>query len=298
MRCLLIGASGFIGGRVYERLAAEPAVTVTPAGRSEPLRLDLARTGHAELTDRLREAAPDVVVNCAGTTDGDPAGLAAGNVVAVARLLAALASAAVDCRLIHLGSAAEYGVVPEGDSVPEDHPPRPVSGYGMSKLAGTELVLAARRDGRPASVLRIFNPIGPGTPETLLPGRLVSAVRASAATGERARLGPLHGYRDFVDVRDVAAAVAAAATATGPLPGVLNVGSGRATALRDLAAMAAALAGVPVPAEEGSGSARSGTVTWQRADITAAGSALGFRPEYQLSASLRDMGLPHPTAAR
>jgi nucleoside-diphosphate-sugar epimerase len=298
MRCLLIGASGFIGGRVYEHLAADPAVTVTTAGRSGPLGIDLVRTGHAELTARLRAAAPDVVVNCAGTTDGDPAGQAAGNVVAVARLLAALRSADVDSRLVHLGSAAEYGVVPEGCAVPEDHPPQPVSGYGMSKLAGTELVLAARRDGRPATVLRIFNPIGPGTPETLLPGRLVSVVRAAAATGEPARLGPLHGHRDFVDVRDVAAAVAAAATATGPLPGVLNVGSGRATALRDLVAMAAEMAGVPIPAEDGAGSARSGTVNWQCADITTAGSALGFRPAYQLSASLRDMGLAHLTRSR
>ncbi|GAB1644440.1 NAD-dependent epimerase/dehydratase family protein [Krasilnikovia sp. MM14-A1259] len=298
MRCLLTGASGFIGGRVHAHLAADPAVTVIRAGRSEPLRLDLARTSHAELTARLREAAPHVVVNCAGTTDSEPAGLAAGNVVAVARLLAALRSADVDCRLVHLGSAAEYGVVPEGGAVPEDHPPQPVSAYGMSKLAGTELVLAARRDGWPATVLRIFNPIGPGTPGTLLPGRLVSVVRASAATGEPARLGPLHGHRDFVDVRDVAAAVAAAATATGPLPGVLNVGSGRATALRDLAAMAAGMAGVPIPAEDGAGSARSGTVTWQLADITATASALGFRPAYQLSESLRDMGLAHLTPAR
>src|SRR5690349_3807361 len=160
MRCLLIGAAGFIGGQVQKHLATGPAVTVIPAGRSGPLRLDLAGASDAELAGRLRETAPDVVVNCAGTTDGEPADLAIGNVVAVARLLAALQSSAVGCKLVHLGSAAEYGAVPEGRTVLESCPPRPVSGYGMSKLAGTELVLAARRDGRPATVLRIFNPIG------------------------------------------------------------------------------------------------------------------------------------------
>lgn len=298
MRCLLIGASGFIGGQVHKRLAADPAVIVIPAGRSGPLRLDLAGASHAELAGRLRETAPDVVVNCVGTTDGEPADLAVGNVVVVARLLAALQSSTIDCKLVHLGSAAEYGAVPEGRTVLESCPPQPVSAYGMSKLAGTELVLAARRDGRPATVLRIFNPIGPGTPETLLPGRLVSAVRVSAATGDPARLGPLDGHRDFVDVRDVAAAVAAAVTATGQLPGVLNVGSGRATALRDLAAMAARMAGVPMPAEESIGSVRSAAVTWQQADITAAVSALGFQPAYPLAASLRDMGLTHLSPVR
>ncbi|AEV81252.1 ADP-L-glycero-D-manno-heptose-6-epimerase [Actinoplanes sp. SE50] len=298
MRCLLIGASGFIGGRVRERLGADPAVTVIPAGRSGPLRLDLAGASHDELVARLRETEPDVVINCAGTTDGDPAGLAAGNVVAVARLLAALRSSAHHGKLIHLGSAAEYGPVPEGLAVPESCPPRPVSAYGMSKLAGTELVLAARRDGLAATVLRIFNPIGPGTPETLLPGRLVSAVRTSAVTGDRAQLGPLDGHRDFVDVRDVAEAVAAAVTAAGPLPEILNIGSGRATPLRDLAAMAAEMAGVAMPAEERSGSPRSAAVTWQQADITAAASTLGFQPAYPLLTSLRDMGVADPPPAR
>ena len=82
------------------------------------------------------------------------------------------------------------------------------------------------------------------------------------------------------------------------LPGVLNVGSGRATALRDLAAMAARMAGVPMPAEESTGSVRSAAVTWQQADITAAVSALGFQPAYPLAASLRDMGLAHLSPVR
>ncbi|MEV7629919.1 NAD(P)-dependent oxidoreductase [Actinoplanes sp. NPDC089786] len=279
MRCLLIGASGFLGGQVRARLAADPAVTVIAAGRSGPLRLDLDDAG---LTARLRDLAPDVVVNCAGAIDGSPASLARGNVVAVARLVTA--AAAIGCRLVHLGSAAEYGVVPDGRSVGETFTPQPVSAYGMSKLAGTELVLAARRDGLTATVLRVFNPIGPGTPSTLLPGRLVAALRDPAI-----RLGPLDGHRDFVDVRDVAAAVEVACWVTGALPGVVNIGSGRAAALRDLAALAAGMTGVPQPIEETIGSARSAAVTWQQADITLARSVLGFRPEYSLSDSVRSL---------
>jgi NDP-hexose 4-ketoreductase len=293
MRCLLIGAGGFIGRQVYARLAADPAVTVIPAGRSGPLRLDL---GVTDLTARLRDLAPDVVVNCAGTTDGSPPALARGNVVAVARLLTAATS--LGCRLVHLGSAAEYGVVPVGIAVAETFDPQPVSAYGMSKLAATELVLAARRDGLTATVLRIFNPIGPGTPSSLLPGRLVAAVREAARTGAPARLGPLDGHRDFVDVRDVAAAVEVACWVTGALPGIVNIGSGRATALRDLAATAAGMAGVPKPVEDSTGSARSATVTWQRADLTLASSALGFRPAHPLRESLRDMGLSDLAAVR
>ncbi|GLY93861.1 NAD(P)-dependent oxidoreductase [Actinoplanes sp. NBRC 103695] len=281
MRCLLIGASGFIGGQVRARLAADPAVTVIPAGRSGPMRLDLTE---GPLVARLREAAPDVIVNCAGTIDGSPSELALGNVVAVARLLSAMSAAGLSSRLVHLGSAAEYGAVPAGMSVAESSTPQPVSAYGMSKLAGTELVLAARRDGLTATVLRVFNPIGPGTPSTLLPGRLAAALRDPAI-----RLGRLDGHRDFVDVRDVAAAVEVACWVTGALPGIVNIGSGRATALRDLTALAAGMAGVPQPIEESTGSARSAAVSWLRADITVAAATLGFRPAYSLSDSLRSL---------
>jgi nucleoside-diphosphate-sugar epimerase len=292
MRCLLLGATGFIGSHVWDRLAAEPGVTVVPAGRSgDVLRVDLAEAGPAELWAMLREVAPDVVVNCAGVTDGDAVAMAAGNVVAVAHLLAGLNRLGRPVRLVHLGSAAEYGAVPLGRPVPESAPAQPVSAYGMSKLAGTELVRAAHRQGRSATVLRVFNPIGPGTPASLLPGRLVAALQRAATTGVRARLGRLDGHRDFVDVRDVAAAVATAARVTGPLPGVLNLGSGRATALRDLAELAAQAAGVLPPLEEDRGSARSATLSWQQADIGAATAALGWRPTYPLAASLGDMGL-------
>ena len=292
MRCLLLGATGFLGTHVRTRLAAAPGVHVLPAGRSGGvLRVDLAGAGPGELGSMLRETAPDVVVNCAGVTGGDAVAMAAGNVVAVANLLAALDRHTRPIRLVHLGSAAEYGAVPAGRPVPETYPAQPVSAYGMSKLAGTELVLTARRHGRPATVLRVFNPIGPGTPASLLPGRLVATLRRAAETGERARLGSLAGHRDFVDARDVAEAVHAAAVSTDRLPGVLNVGSGRATALRDLAELAAKATGVEPPLEDDAGSPRSAAVTWQQADIGAITTALRWQPVYPIPASLRDMGL-------
>jgi nucleoside-diphosphate-sugar epimerase len=312
MRCLLFGAGGFLGGHVLTLLAEDPAATVIPAGRggagatsvvSAPaaggVRVDLATAGPGELVSLLWETTPDVVVNCAGSTNGDAGAMARSNVVAVANLIAALDGYHRPVRLVHLGSAAEYGAVPAGRPVPETFPAQPVSAYGMSKLAGTELVLAARRRGRSATVLRVFNPVGPGTPGTLLPGRLVEALRRSAESGERARLGRLDGHRDFVDARDVATAVRAAALAEGPLPALFNVGSGQATGLRELAALAAETVGVPPPLEDenAGGSQRSAAVSWQQADIGAAVTALGWQPAYSLAASLRDMGLPAAEAS-
>jgi NDP-hexose 4-ketoreductase len=275
MRCLVLGASGFLGRQVYAALRADPHVEVCAAGRRAAhadLWLDLATAGPAAVADVLRVAAPAVVVNCAGTLAGDPAGLAAGNVVTVAALLDGVGRLPYPPRLVHLGCAAEC---------------RPADAYGLTKLAGTELMLAARRQGVPAVVLRVFDPLGPGTPAGSLAGRLAVTVAAAARTGEPARVGRLEGYRDFVDVRDVAAAVVAAATARELPPPLLNVGSGRATAVRALAAALAARAGAPGVVE--SRAAPNDAVAWQRAELTATVAALGWRPAVELDASVRDM---------
>ncbi|TYB45356.1 NAD-dependent epimerase/dehydratase family protein [Actinomadura chibensis] len=292
-RVLLVGATGFVGRHVRARAAAA-GVDVVPAARTPELgglTLDLAERA-GPVADALRDVAPDAVVNCAGATRGDPADLVRGNVVAVANLLAALTASGVEARLVHLGSAAEYGDVPRGTPVSEATPPRPVSAYGVTKLAGTELVRAAAGDGLDAVVLRVFNPIGPGSPESTLAGRLAAELRRTAGRDDAddIRVGSLAASRDLVDVRDVADAVLAAVRADGPLPPVLNVGSGRATPLRDLAAGLVRVTGSARRVlEAAAGSERSSGVGWQQADVRAAGRALGWKPATDLTTSLRDL---------
>uniref|UniRef100_UPI0013F173FB NAD-dependent epimerase/dehydratase family protein n=1 Tax=Actinomadura roseirufa TaxID=2094049 RepID=UPI0013F173FB len=246
----------------------------------------------------VRDVAPDVVVNCAGATRGTPAELVRGNVVAVANLVAALASAGGPVRLVQLGSAAEYGDAAPGTPVAESARPNPVALYGVTKLAGTELVrtvverAAAGTADAPldAVVLRVFNPVGPGSPRSTLAGRLAAELRRTAGTGEDVRVGPLTASRDLVDVRDVADAVLAAALAPYPLPAVLNVGSGRATPLRDVADLLVRAAGTGRRVvEAAAGSERSAGVGWQQADIGAIARVLGWVPATDLATSLRDL---------
>jgi nucleoside-diphosphate-sugar epimerase len=293
VRCLLFGATGFIGAHVRGHLAAaagvEVVISTRPANGRGPvlsdaeLRLDLATSGVDAVARLLRATAPDVVVNCAGATGGEVPALVAGNVVAVSALVAAVTEAAPGARLVHVGSAAEYGRVAVGTPVDESAVPDPVGPYGVTKLAGTALIGAAALD---AVVLRVFNPIGPGTPVTSVPGRLAAGLRGDGEV----RVGLLDGHRDFVDVRDVATAVAAAALAPGPLPPVLNVGSGQATAVREVADELVRLAGGARPiVETAAGSARSAGVPWQCADVRLAREVLGWSPAIDLATSLRDL---------
>ena len=102
----------------------------------------------------------------------------------------------------------------------------PVGPYGVTKLKATRLVTGS---GLPATVLRVFNPVGAGMARDSMPGMAASAMADALASGRDAiTLGDLSARRDFVDVRDVAEA-AAAASRHETLPAVINVGSGRAT---------------------------------------------------------------------
>ncbi|MGA4838991.1 NAD-dependent epimerase/dehydratase family protein [Streptomyces sp. G45] len=285
MRVLVLGASGYLGGHITGGLRALPGARLLTAGRDPhaDLRCDLATTPVRALAELLARAAPDAVVNCAGAVGGDPLALAEVNARGPAALCAALGEAAPAARLVHLGSAAEYGPTAHGKRTGEAAPAAPVAPYGATKLAGT---LAVTASGLDAVVLRVTNPVGPGAPRAGLPGRLTAELRRATARSPHGtiQVGDLSAHRDFVDVRDVARAVALAVTAAGPLPPLLNVGSGRAVPVRDLVAGLVRAARFQGRIEESlTGVGRSTAVSWQCADVTAAARALGWAPEHGLA---------------
>ncbi|GAA3502216.1 NAD-dependent epimerase/dehydratase family protein [Streptomyces prasinosporus] len=241
MRVLLIGSNGYLGRFVADRLLADPAVQLTVLGRGDDadVRFDLATGSPGALTRFLDAVHPGVVVNCAGATRGGARELTRHNTVAVATVCEALRRSGCGARLVQIGCSSEYGPSQPGSSTAEDAVPRPGGPYGVSKLAATELVLGSGLD---AVVLRVFSPVGPGTPAGSPLGRLAEAMRRAMQTGEgELRLGGLGAQRDFVDVRDVARAVHAASLSAAQ--GVINIGSGRAVRLRDAAAVLARVAG-------------------------------------------------------
>jgi NDP-hexose 4-ketoreductase len=298
MRILVIGASSFIG-RHIQTVAAAAGHTVLTAGRSDgwSLRFDLAADPAERVGSLIAGAAPDVVVNCAGATAGSADVLAAANITAVHTLVTALLamSRGEAPRLVHIGSAAEYGAVPAdavGVPVAEDSVPRPAGLYGVTKLGGTRLVELARTAGLDAVVLRLFNVVGAGAPADTLPGAATAQLRqlGEHARGGSLKLGPLGAVRDFVDARDAADAVLAAAAAPVLPHAVVNVGSGVAAASRDLIRELLIVAGLEVTVhEDAAGSARTAGLSWQQADITRAAADLGWRPRRDLTETVRDL---------
>ncbi|QGV78700.1 NAD-dependent epimerase/dehydratase family protein [Streptomyces ficellus] len=320
MRVLLLGANGFIGRYVADRLLADPAVHLTALGRGDDadVRFDLAGGSPGALTRFLDAVHPGVVINCAGTTRGGARELTRHNTVAVATVCEALRRSGCGARMVQVGCASEYGPSQPGSSTAEDAVPRPGGPYGVSKLAATELVLGSGLD---AVVLRVFSPVGPGTPAGSPLGRLAEAMRRAMQTGDgELKLGGLGVQRDFVDVRDVARAVHAASLSAAQ--GIVNIGTGRAVRLRDAAAVLARVAGyagslheqdapggrpalsavgamASIGAQRGESGPEhlapaphpypDGCGSWQQADVRTARDRLGWRPRINLEESLADI---------
>ncbi|WP_203781792.1 NAD-dependent epimerase/dehydratase family protein [Paractinoplanes rishiriensis] len=283
-RVLLFGSSGFIGGHVRRALEADPRVgeLICP-GRD---RHDLIGGDLAGLTAVVRAASPDAVVSCVGALGGSDEHLVRANTLVAAKLLGAVAEAAPGARLVRLGSAGEYGVVPAGQAVAEDDRLEPVGAYGVSHVAGTRLFALAG-----AVSLRVFNPIGAGQPAENVLGRALQRIREAQQTGSsEITLGPLGAYRDFVDVRDVASMIRAVVTAAEVPSRIYNCGSGRAVTVRDAVGLLAAQAGWSGAIHEaGTGPQRSAAVNWIQADISRAAAELGWHPAYDLAASIKSM---------
>ncbi len=296
---LVLGANGFIGSHVSTALTSQPDVEVVGAGLGTPLPglergwldLDLLAGDDTRLEAELRGLKPDAVVNCTGASVGSTSDLVRLNVLVTARVVEALARSNLGTRLVHFGSAAEYGPGPAGRPVTESACARPVSPYGIAKLAATQIVLAAADQGREAVVLRVFNALGPSMPENSLPGAAQRRLAEAVATGtQRIELGPLGSVRDFVDVRDIAAAVVAACRVPSLDAPLVNVASGTGHTARELVdALARAVSFEGEIAETAAGSPRSSDVPWQVADVSLARKVLGWQSVHDLRSSVELM---------
>ncbi|MGN9892352.1 NAD-dependent epimerase/dehydratase family protein [Micromonospora sp. L31] len=294
-RVLLFGAGGFLGRHIHGALASHSMVLAPDRWECDLVGIELSA-----LVALLRREKPDAVVTAAGRISGSGYDFVQAHVATTAKLIEAVAAGAPQARLVRIGSAAEYGAVPHGSAVTEDHPASPVGEYGLSHLTATRLAQLAGESARVDTVvLRVFNPVGPGMPAGNVLGRAATLIRTALARGEeRVSLGLLSTYRDFVDVRDVADAVLAAIR-SGPLAErIFNVGSGRAVATREAIGRLAEVAGFTGEVGDGSlapDAGRSAAVPWMCADIGRSARALGWAPRHTLTASL--MALWQETAA-
>ncbi|WP_093877917.1 NAD(P)-dependent oxidoreductase [Streptomyces sp. TLI_105] len=166
--------------------------------------------------------------------------------------------------------------------VGEDAPADPRNVYATTKLAQEHLAAAwARAVGGTAVSLRYHNVYGPGMPRDTPYAGVASLFRSALARGEAPRVFEDGGQRrDFVHVRDVAAANLVALEAGDGLPvGALtayNTGSGEPHTVGEMATALARACGGPEPVV--TGEYRLGDVRHVTADSALLRKDLGWRP--------------------
>ncbi|MGO4390456.1 NAD-dependent epimerase/dehydratase family protein [Variovorax sp. M-6] len=254
MRVLVTGASGFLGRAVLQQLQGRGLEVFAVSRSARPRVADaqgivLSRPDDAEAVRATMQAVePQIVMHLAGISSAASySDLYRANVVFAANLLDASAAMPVAPRVLLVGSAAEYGPVPEAHlPVTEDFACRPNTAYGISKLAQTNHALAAAMGGLPVAVARLFNPIGAGMPRTLALGSFADQIAKMGRQGGELATGDLDVVRDFIDVDVAAAALVEVALKHRGNGEIVNVCSGRGQSLLELTQRLIAVSGVPV----------------------------------------------------
>ena len=301
-RLLITGVPGFVGQIVWQHWRDHaPDVEVWSASNlPSPEGLPAERHFQIDLRDKsaavamVRTCRPNQVIHLAGLVAGaELEDLLAVNVVGTANLYEALCEndPPDDLRVVQAGSAAAYGkVLPEELPIAETQPFRPLSDYGLSKAAQDQLAgaMAATR-GLPVICARVFNLFGPGQADDLVPMTFIRQLRdRRAADGGALSVGNVDTRRDFVDVRDVPAALAAL-LARGRPGEAYNVASGKDVSIREVIEQIIQLSGVEAALHIDAGRLRRTDVSCVRADIRKIVSETSWRPSIDLATSLDDM---------
>ena len=271
MRILITGAGGFIGRHLAPALEGHEVLT----------------PGRAELDVLSGETPPaaDLLIHLAWVTEHGKFWHAPENAAweeASFRLFEQFLANG-GRRIIGLGTCAEYDWSTGAGAFAEDAPLAPHTPYGAAKVRTAERLasLAARQNASWAWG-RVFFLFGAGEP----PGRLIPLMLSAVREGTPLGIGPGAAVRDFWDVRNLGAAIAALALSD--LNGPVNLASGQGISFSDLARMIEHLtstSGIIQPDQRALGPGEPVSLV---ADTTRLLGEVGFRAPKTVEAGLAD----------
>lgn len=305
MHVLVAGGAGYIGSHTAKALAASGHTPVVfdslEKGHESAVRWGPLVRGDLADREALRRVFAEYPIEgvihfaayiAVGESMKEPVKYFRNNVANTLNLLEAMVAADVGI-IVFSSTAAVYGD-PEQVPIPEDHPYRPASAYGESKLM-VERLLAwfDTCHGIASAPLRYFNAAGADpdgeTGEDHEPETHLVPLALAAATGKRAHLD-LFGtdyptpdgtcIRDYIHVADLARAhvLALRHLRTTRQSFTANLGTGSGFSVREVLAAVERVVGKPVPVVEKP--RREGDPSSLVADSTRARQLLGWTPTH------------------
>jgi dolichol-phosphate mannosyltransferase len=295
---LVLGAGGFVGANLLRRLLSHrsdvfgvvrglPAWRLDGIDRRHVLEIDL--TDLAATRNMVETLVPgtifDTVAYGAYSFETDHALIYRTNFLALVQLVELLAERKF-AAFVHAGSSSEYGLKCAGPDETESLLPN--SHYSVSKAAASEFISYAGRVRRlPIVNLRLYSVYGPYEDTS----RLFPNLIAKALDGRFPPFVNAETSRDYVYVDDVCDAFIIAAAKMSPdIYGEnFNIGTGRRTTMRDLAAVTAEVFGITEQPEFGGMPGRQWDLADWYASPAKAEKTLGWRAETSLTQGLQKM---------
>ena len=250
MRCIVTGASGFIGSHLVDALLADgyEVLGVDDLSTGRLKNLDAARKSGAfcflekNIRDLCKADLPfadcDWFFHLAGRADlvpsiVNPEDYFQVNVEGTFRALQLARELGVK-RFLYAASSTCYGI-PDTYPTPESAPCKPEHPYALTKLMGEEMVMHWQKVYQlPTLSLRLFNVYGPRSRTTGAYGAVFGVFLKQKLAGVPFTVvGDGSQTRDFTFVSDVASAFLAAAKSDAQGE-IFNVGSGHSYAVNRL----------------------------------------------------------------
>ncbi len=308
-KILITGISGFVGGFLAEHLVktqnentiigtylVKPHVSFLDGISQKPELYQVDLIDQQEVHGLIKQIRPDIIYHLAALSSPaesfkNPAQTISNNINAQINLLEAVRkNNLTETKILIVSSSEVYGVIDPSDlPVDEDTPLRPVSPYGVSKIAQDYLGLQYF-NAYHMGIYRVrpFNHIGPGQS----PHFVVSSFARQIAEIEKGKkepvftVGNLHAKRDFTDVRDIVVAYALILHG-GKAGDVYNVGSGVVHSISDILDILLSMAKIKITVKVDEALFRPGDVPEIVCDNKKI-KTLGWKPTIPIEKSLSD----------
>ncbi len=223
MKTLITGITGFVGSHLAEFLLSKDyEVWGIARWRSTTENINHIKSRlnliEADLNDphsfynTINEVKPDQIYHLAAqsfvpTSWVSPADTIKTNVIGTINLFEAVRKAGIDPRIQVACSSEEYGLVkPDEIPIKETNPLRPLSPYGVSKIAQDMLSFQYFQSyGLKVVVTRGFNHSGPRRGEVFVCSNFAKQIVEieNGLREPKIKVGNLDAMRDFTDVRDM-----------------------------------------------------------------------------------------------
>ena len=288
MKCLVTGATGFVGANLVRALLQRSnEVYIIARESSDDWRIshiqDSLTILYGDLTDRdgvfdlVAMIRPDIIFHVA-TYGGFPLQLnkemmIGTNLIGTMNLLDAAVKYDVG-QFINTGSSSEYGL--KNEPMRENDICQPVNFYGVTKLAATTYcTMIGETLQYPVCTLRLFSPYG----EFEDSSRLYPCIKKALISGQRPRLSQPDCVRDFISIQKVCQIYLKMAEAKYPPGAIINVGSGRQQTIREFYAKIAYSMGISLEPIWGEAPPRTVEPRRWEADISKLKSLIGIEFE-------------------